>query len=227
MDDVADHIVKPSGRRQYTPLPRQLAQAWNLPVERGKGTQHRENTEKAKTLFEEAGVSSWTPKIAVPKNDRMREKLAHTIVHGLRGIGFSKARVRTYSWSSFREHVMSGNASDYAMYIGSWPGFPDPDTFMYPLFHQRMEGLTNGTYYRNPELMAKIERAREITNRAERRRLYTEAITTLLEDRVHLPVYTLHNSFGVKDRVQGFNPHPLSQFNPQFVSPDGALSLRA
>jgi len=89
-----------------------------------------------------------------------------------------------------------------------------------------MEGLTNGTYYRNPDVMDWIDRARETRDRKKRRDLYEKAITTVLEDRVHLPAFTLHNSFGVKDRVEGFRPHPLAQVNPQLVAGEGRVSIR-
>ncbi len=230
MDEFAKHVVGRAGRRQYSPLPRQLARAWDMPLEEWRAIPHRKNHEKARVLLEEAGVGSWSPNVAVPatksSGDKMREKLAETIVHGLRELGFRKARVKTYPWRTFREKVLSGNADDYAMYVGSWPGYPDPDTFLYPLFHRDMEGLTNGTYYSNERVMRRIDAARKTDDRRERARSYEDAITTLLEDRVHLPAYTLANSFGVKDRVKGFEPHPLSQFNPRFVGPNGSVSLR-
>jgi peptide/nickel transport system substrate-binding protein len=226
MDSFAKHIVEPVGERQHSPLPGRLAREWDMPLEEWKGMGARKNLDEAKALFEEAGVKSWTPKVAVPHNDKMRSKLAQGLVRGLSSVGFTKARVKKHHWSEFREHVTSGNDSEYNMYIGSWAGHPDPDSFLYPLFHQRMEGLTNGTYYRNPEVMDAIERARETRAREERKRLYERAITTILEERPHIPAFTLHNSFGVKDRVEGFQPHPLAQMNPQLLTGQGPVSIR-
>ena len=134
--------------------------------------------------------------------------------------------MKKYHWSEFRETVTSGNESEYSMCVGSWAGFPDPDTFLYPLFHQRMEGLTNGVYYRSSDVMGAITRARRTRERTERRSLYQTAITTLLEDRVHLPAFTLYTTFGVKARVEGFRPHPLAQMNPQLLGGGEPLSIR-
>lgn len=36
----------------------------------------------------------------------------------------------------------------------------------------------------------------------------------------------IHNSFGVRERVDGFEPHPLAAYNPMVLSPDGTPSLR-
>lgn len=226
MDAFVEHVVGPAGTPQHSPLPDRLAAEWGLPLEEWTGLRTRKNVAEARALFAEAEVGSWTPTVAVPHNDKLREKLAEALVRGLTEAGFTKARVRKYHWRHFRERVTSGNEGDYNLYVGSWAGFPDPDAFLYPLFHQRMEGITNGVYYRNPDVMDAIERARRTRDRPTRRRLYERAITTLLEERVHLPAFTLHNSFGVKERVEGFEPHPLAQFNPQLVAGERAVSIR-
>lgn len=238
MDDFVEHVVTPpgfdqegpTGARQHSPLPTRLAEAWNMPVEEWKGIPNRKNEANAERLLSAAGVSSWSPVVAVPgterSGDKMREKLAETIVHGLRNLGFSKARVRKYPWAEFRKTVASSDESEYAMWVGSWAGYPDPDAFVYPLFHEDNEGLTNGTYYKKETVMKRIDEARRTRNREKRERAYERAITTLLEDRVHLPGFTLHNSFGVKERVTGFEAHPLAAANPEMVPPSGRISLQ-
>lgn len=224
-DELVSRIVEPAGRRQYSPLPRQLAADWNLPLDDWREIPRQKNVQRARKLVEAAGVKHWTPLIATP-HDPLREKFAAAIVRGLRKIGFGKARVRKYHWSEFRDVVTTGDSSDYDMFVGSWAGVADPDTFLYPLFHERMEGLTNGTFYQNERVMEQLQRARETTDRQRRRRLYADAITTILEDRVHLPAFTLHNSFGVADHVQGFEPHPLPGGNPRAGDPSNGRELK-
>jgi len=78
--------------------------------------------------------------------------------------------------------------------------------------------VTNGCYYganseEGKEAAQKIVDARESASRDERKQLYTEAVTTVLEDRAHLPAYNLKNSFGVKDNVNDFLPHPVDSFH--------------
>ncbi|WP_135305943.1 ABC transporter substrate-binding protein [Haloarcula amylovorans] len=224
-DDLVSNIIEPAGKRQYSPIPDHLAEEWGLPLQEWRDLPREKNQQKARELVKEAGVKQWAPLVATP-HDKMREKFAQTIVKGLRAIGFGKARVKKYHWSEFREKVTSGDASDYDMYIGSWAGYADPDTFLYPLFHDSMEGLTNGMFYQNPAVRKQLEDARTISSRDERRNLYADAITSILEDKAALPLYTLDNSFGVKNHVQGFNAHPLSQLNPQLLNPSGGVSLR-
>ena len=225
MDDFVEQVVKPAGRSQVSPVPDRLAKEWGFPLDEWRNTARKRNIKKAKALFAEADVKRWNPIIAVPHDDMLRQKLGKALATGLSRAGFRRARVKKYHWREFREAVTSGNIDDYSMYVGSWAGFDDPDTFLFPLFHRSMEGLTNGTYYRNPDLMEKLARARRTSDRKQRAKLYESVITTLLEDRVHLPAYTLHNSFGVKEYVKGFQPHPLAQLNPRLVSQDGVVSV--
>jgi peptide/nickel transport system substrate-binding protein len=84
-----------------------------------------------------------------------------------------------------------------------------PRVYMYFLFAQEMFETTNGTFYENSEVDQKIMTGRESTDREERRQAYQEAITTVLEDRAHLPAYGLKNSYGVRSRVRDFSAHPV------------------
>jgi peptide/nickel transport system substrate-binding protein len=109
------------------------------------------------------------------------------------------------------------------MFTLGWAGSPDPDTFMYFLFAQEQEEVTNGTYYRNDQVDQNIMQARQATDRDERRSMYIDAITTILEDRAHIPSYGLKNSFGVRNRVQDFLAHPTDQF--WLVSEENTVSV--
>ncbi|MFC7044561.1 ABC transporter substrate-binding protein [Halobacteriaceae archaeon GCM10025711] len=225
MDEVVKHLVEPIGRRQPTPLPGQVAADWNLPVEEWSSISRSKNVEAARRLFAAADVSSWSPTIAVPKHDLLREKVGEEIAHGLNEAGFARARVDKYPWSEFRDRIVTGSSSDYDVFVGAWLGGRDPDTYLYPLLHENNEGLTNGTFYRNQDVMTAIRKARRTTDRRRRRRLYESVIETVLHDRPHLPAFTLDATFGVENRVHGFDAHPLASANPRLVGPKHAVTL--
>ncbi len=64
-----------------------------------------------------------------------------------------------------------------------WSGRVDPDGNMFRHFHtSAIQGGTNFMRYSNPELDRLLERAREITDTAERRRLYSQAQRIILVD---------------------------------------------
>ena len=227
VDEMVKHMVAPAGERQYSPLPRRVAEKWEMPLDEWEAIPNGKDVGRAKELFDEAGVEQWQPKIAVPgtksSGDELREKMAQAVVGGLSSATFLQATVDKYPWPLFQEKVRSG--SGYDMFVGDWVGNPDPDSFAYPLFHENNEGETNGTFYKNPTVMEELLRARKTDGRAERRRLYESALTTVLEDRVHLPLYMLKNSFGVRTTVQGFSPHPMTTVNPRLVGLENSVSL--
>lgn len=230
MDDFVTEVVGEAGRRQYGPFPRRLADRWGFPVEEWRGIPHAVNTERARAMLKREldvmDVSGWTPKVVAPHNDYLAQKLATKVAGALRTVGFRRARATTHHWREFSETTTSGNQSDYAMFVTARSGGPDPDSFLYPMLHENMQGLTNGTYYNEESVMRDLLAARQTTTRTERKARYERAVSTLLEDRVVVPAFTLANSFGVKRHVEGFEPHPMAVYNPAVLTPDGTPSLR-
>ncbi|WP_423743764.1 ABC transporter substrate-binding protein (plasmid) [Haladaptatus sp. SPP-AMP-3] len=228
-DGMVENILRPAGERTYSPLPHQLAEEWDMPVDEWKRIPNERNIEKAQTLFRDAGVEAWAPKIAVPASkssgDELLMMMANAVKQGLTLAGFQQASVEKYSWSVFHDKIVSGSPSDYHMFVTEWSAFPDPDAYVYPLFHQRAEGETNGVFYKNDDVMEKILEARKSDEHAKRRRLYEETITTLLEDRVHLPIYQPKNAFGVKKELDDFELSPMSEENPRFVGSEYRVTV--
>lgn len=209
MDRLVEEVVEPVGIRQYSPLPRPVAEEWEMPLEEWESLTHEKDLATAKELFDEAGIPkdySW--RIIVPPDDT-REKFAHAVTEGLQEVGFTNTTVDRLEWGAFLGRYTSGKEADYNMYLLGWQERPDPDAFTLPLFGRVPEvlGITNGTYYgansqRGKEAARKFARARETVDRTTRRQLYIDGITMVLEDRAHLPAYNIQNSFGLKDSVQ-------------------------
>jgi peptide/nickel transport system substrate-binding protein len=212
MDEAVSQFVEPSGVRQYAPVPEQVSSSWDFPLDQWKDIRHEQDVDKGKSMLEasDAVPSDWAAKIIVPP-DNKREQIGISVANGLKEAGYD-ASVQRLSWGKFSNKYATGKTSDYNMYTLGWSGAPDPDTFMYFLFAQDTEGVTNGCYYGNDAVERQIMEARQSTERGTRKQLYTEAITTLLEDRAHLPSYALKNNFGVRSRVEGFQAHPIDQF---------------
>ena len=220
MDQAVSHYVEPTGVRQYSPLPDAVASDWEMPVEKWKQIPHDKNVKKAKQLFDEAGVDkSYSWKILVPP-DQKRKQIGISVSNGLKEAGFGNVQVQQLDWGQFLEKYNTGSEKDYNMYTLGWSGTPDPDAFTYYLFGRTKDtlGVTNGSYYgansqSGKRAAQKFVDARRSTDHDERKRLYTEGITTVLEDRAHLPAYNLKNAFGVKKYVKDFLPHPVDSFH--------------
>ncbi len=216
MDQAVSNFVEPTGIRQYSPIPRQLAQEWGFPLEEWQDIPHSKDIEQAQQLFDEAGVpQDYEWNIIVPPDDK-REQIGVTVANGLGEAGFSNTSVQRLDWGAFLDKYVTGNANDYNMYTLGWAGSPDPDSFMYFLFSRTEDtlGVTNGTFFGDNsdagvQAADKIVQARESVERSARKQLYEEAVTTILEQRAHLPAYGLKNSYGVQGYVNDFSSHPV------------------
>ncbi len=220
MDQAVQNYVEPTGVRQYSPLPQSIIDDWGFNAQQWQEIPHGKNIEQANKLFDEAGVSkdySW--RIIVPPDDK-REQIGVTVSNGLQEAGFNNVEVQRLDWGAFLEQYVSGSEDDYNMYTLGWSGSPDPDAFTYYMFGATEDtlGVTDGTFYHDSSERAKTAtekfvQAREINDQEQRKQLYTEGITTVLEDRAHLPAYNLKNSFGVKNYVNDFAEHPVDSFH--------------
>jgi peptide/nickel transport system substrate-binding protein len=214
MDQAIENFVEPSGVRQYSPYPAPIVEEWDFPIDEWSNVPHGQDVEEAQALFEEAGVPmDYDWRIIVPPDD-MREQIGISIGDGLQNAGFENVQVQRLDWGTFTETYQSDDGpnseDDYNMYTLGWSGAPDPDTFAYNLLSQEADGVTNGTFHGYDEASEMLTQARESADREERRQLYVDATTTLLEGRVHLPAYNLNNSYGVRNAVEDFSAHPIS-----------------
>ncbi|MFT4931883.1 MAG: peptide/nickel transport system substrate-binding protein [Natronomonas sp.] len=220
MDRAVQNYVEPSGLRQYAPTPKPVSETWDFPLDEWKKIPHDKNIDKAKQLFEEAGVKkSYNWNIIVPPDDK-REQIGISVSNGLKEAGYENVSVQRLNWGAFLDKYVSGNENDYNMYTLGWSGTPDPDAFTYYLLGRTEDtlGVTNGTFWGNNSEKGKkaaqqILDARKTADHEERRELYIDAITTALEQRAHIPSYNLKNSFGVQNYVKDFLAHPVDSFH--------------
>lgn len=225
MDDAVSNFVEPTGVRVNSPIPAAIADEWDFPTDKWAEMQSGKDIDEAKSILDsnENVPDDWNMNIIVPP-DNKREQIGTSIGNGLSEAGYS-ASVQRLDWGTFLEKFLSGDPSDYHLYVLGWSGPPDPSDFLYNLFAQDMAGVNQGHFYENDELDQAINQAREITDRTERKELYETAVEIILEERVNLPSYTLKNTWGVKDSVKDFKNHPIGYMNPRLVTSYNNVSV--
>jgi len=210
MDQAVSNFIEPAGVRQVSPYPVSMSEEWDFPVDEWADVSHDRDLEEAQALFEEAGVDmDYNWRIIVPPDDK-REQIGISIGDGLQNAGFSNVEVQRLDWGTFLDAYVTGDPERYNMYTLGWSGSPDPDAFAYQLLSQEVEGTTNGTFHTYDEASEMLTQARESADSEERRQLYIDATTELLEGRVHIPAYNLKNTYGIHDRVSNFSSHAIS-----------------
>ena len=223
LEQAVAEFVEPMGQRQYGPLPPQVARDWNMPTDEWEALANPKDTDRATQLFSETAVVPEQLRILTSMDPKHKE-LGEALAGGLRDAGRG-ALVISKPESAFLETYVSGSERDYSVFVGEVSGTPDPDSHLYPTFHENMAGLTNGTFYREDAVMERLASARHTRKREQRRRRYEAAITRLLEDRVCLPICSFENSFAVAADVEQFRVHPIAQVNPRLAAGETVVTM--
>jgi peptide/nickel transport system substrate-binding protein len=104
--------------------------------------------------------------------------------------------------------IASGNARNFEMISFQWSGRPDPDGNTYQFFKTTPGTSFNWSGLSNEKVDALLDRTREVSSQAERKKLYGE-LTRLLQD--ELPMLFIVHPIEPKafsPRVQAYDPIP-------------------
>ncbi len=172
------------------------------------------NPEKAKKILTELGWSMGKDGVLVKNGLRFsfillvnqgneaRLKTAQIIKEQLKKVGI-ELNIRVLEWQSFLELVTKRQFQ--AVLLG-WSLSRDPD--LYDIFHssKTKPGEFNFVGYSNPEVDRLIERAREILDRDERKKLYRKVHALITEDQPYTFLYVPDTIIAVNKRIKGIEP---------------------
>ena len=172
--------------------------------------------EKAKQLLKEAGLEKgftidlWAMPVQRPYNPNAR-RMAEMIQADWAKIGI-KARIVSYEWGEYIKRAHAGEHD--AMLIG-WSGDNgDPDNFLSPnLSCAAAESGENQARWCDKDFEALMRKAREVSDPAERAKLYEQAQVVFHEQAPWIPL-AYPKLFNVRrNTVQGYVINPLSNNN--------------
>lgn len=217
-----DEIIGPAGANAVSPVPRALLEEWELPADEYADMENEYDPEQAAELIEPHIDDVWEPVLIAPPDDirvqlveRVAARLDELSAHGVD----IEPQVQRLDWTPFLESYATGNEDDYAIYTLGWTGGPDPDAYMWPLFHEESAGINQGHFYDpDTDFHANLRAARESVDQDERRDLYDETIREILEEKVHTPTYNLMNSIASLPEIEDLEVHPDSSITPRLVS---------
>ncbi len=83
-------------------------------------------------------------------------------------------RVKQLEWSAYKEALNRGEADMF--WISWWADYPDPENFLFPLFHSSNHGASgNRSWYTNTEVDRLIEAGQRATTQSDADRYYMAA----------------------------------------------------
>ena len=104
--------------------------------------------------------------------------------------------------------LSDGNSRNFDMISYQWSGRPDPDGNIYQFYRTTPGTSLNWSGISNPQLDALLDKTREVSNQAERKKLYSQ-VTKILQEELPM-IFIVHpvepKAFG--PRVQGYEPIP-------------------
>jgi peptide/nickel transport system substrate-binding protein len=162
----------------------------------------------AKKLLTEAGYPNGF-KVEIKCSPQYREFVATTLViqESVKKIGIDVTATQM-EWGAFVADNKKSNDScgreGGDIYASANTFRPDPDGYLYPYFHSKGNINKGGCDTPNPKLDALLVEARQVTNHAERRRLYHEAQRIVLDDSLNWWWYAQFNIEAASTKLQGY-----------------------
>ncbi len=200
---ILNTVFEKRGVLAAGPIPPGLWKNSMLPLA-AKGYNY--DLQKAKALIREAGAAGTTVKFYIT-NDAEVLDIIEVIQRYLDKVGF-KVEITQLDWSALKHAVNEGEPD--AFWLSWWADYPDPENFLFPLFHSASVGSGgNRTRCLDAELDRLIETAQRTMNEQQRYRLYRQAENRIIQNAPWVFMWHRADYFVVQPWVKDFKIYPL------------------
>jgi len=161
---------------------------------------------KAQELIRQAGAEGATIKVYINADPEVLD-IVEVIQSYLAKAGL-KAEITQLDWSAFKHAVNEGEPD--AFWLSWWADYPDPENFLYPLFHSASAGPGgNRSRCIDRELDGLIETAQRTMDERQRYRLYRQAEDRVLQNAPWVFMWHRADYFVIQPWVKNFKIYPL------------------
>jgi ABC-type transport system substrate-binding protein len=162
--------------------------------------------EKARTLIREAGAEGSTIRIYITMDTEVLD-IIEIVQSYLKKVGLV-VEITSLDWSALKHAVNEGEPD--AFWLSWWADYPDPENFLYPLFHSSSVGSGgNRTRCIDPELDRLIETAQRTTDEQQRYRLYRLAEDRIIQNAPWVFMWHKADYFVIQPWVKDFKIYPI------------------
>ena len=171
-EKILNTIYEQRGRPATGPLP-DLLRTWD------PRNHHEYNSHKAREIIRNEGVEGSTIHFYITADQEIVD-IAEVIQSYIQAAGL-KVEIKQLEWSAYKEAVNRGEPDMF--YLSWWADYPDPENFLFPLFHSSNHGPAgNRTRYANATVDALIEEGRDTLDKKKRNSLYQRAEELIVAD---------------------------------------------
>jgi len=160
----------------------------------------------ASELIRRSGLQDRTILFYITADQEVAD-IAEIIQSYLKRAGLSIA-IKQLEWSSYKAALNKGEADMF--WISWWADYPDPENFLFPLFHSSNHGPSgNRTWYTNKTVDALIEKGQRLTSGPARSSYYGTAEQIIVND---VPSVFFWHKADITLRqptVRNYEPYPI------------------
>jgi peptide/nickel transport system substrate-binding protein/oligopeptide transport system substrate-binding protein len=169
---ILDTIYERRGRLASGPVP-DVMRAWTL-----KDT-YAYDPKKSVEIMQSQGIKGLSIDFFVTADQEVID-IAEVIQSYVKDIGID-VNIRRLEWSAYIEALDRGEPDMF--YLSWWADYPDPENFLFPLFHSKNYGPAgNRVRYKNSMVDALIENGQHTLDENKRNMLYREAEEKIVSD---------------------------------------------
>jgi ABC-type transport system substrate-binding protein len=161
---------------------------------------------KAKTLIEEAGAAGKKVRIYITAEQEVMN-IVEVVSDYIKAAGL-KPEIVQRDWSALKQAVDKGEAD--AFWLSWWADYPDPEDFLFPLFHSASAGPGgNRTRCLDANLDRLIETSQRTMDAKSRYRLYREAEGRIVKNAPWVFMWHKTDYFVIQQWVKDFRIYPI------------------
>jgi peptide/nickel transport system substrate-binding protein len=200
---ILNTIFEKRGILAVGPVPPAL---WKYSSRPDRREGYRYNPQKAKALLRAAHAEGKTISIYITSDPEVLD-IVEVIQNYLAQAGLH-ARIIQLDWSAFKDAVNRGEPD--AFWLSWWADYPDPENFLFPLFHSASAGPGgNRTRCTDALLDRLIERAQRTMDERKRYLLYHEAEERIIRNAPWVFMWHRADYFVVQPWVENFRIYPI------------------
>ncbi len=200
---ILETLMEQRGLLAAGPVPPELRRAAGMPP---PSDGYPFDPNEARRLLREAGAAGASVSIYVSAEPEVLD-IVEVVQEYLRQAGLD-ARIVQLDWSAFKQAVNRGDAD--AFWLSWWADYPDPENFLFPLFHSSNAGPAgNRAWHRDPAFDRLIEQAQAATDEKTRYRLYRAAEERLVRNAPWVFMWHRSDISVVQPWVEGYSAPPI------------------
>jgi len=182
-------------------------------------TPYRYDPAGARRLLAQAGHPGGLPMEIWQRDSPEGNRVLEAVQGYLHEAGVEVRLVRR-EWSAFKEAVSAGRVD--AFYLDWYADYPDPENFVYPLFHSRNAGGGgNRVFFRDESIDGLIDAAARLVDAGESARAYARIDSLVYDSAPWIYLYFPEVFYAVSERISGYEM-PALYLGEDFTGVDKA-----